>query len=111
MRQPPTIRCVTAEVAVLNTRLRHTDIQNHWLRQEVSQKRIEVVYTKSAENMADGLTKALQQQAFRDFTESIGLVDIRDLLSEKVINPILQSEYQHLLDSYNPLELEHIWLI
>ena len=99
-----TIRCVTAEVAVLNTRLRHMDIQNHWLRQEVSQKRIEVVYMKSAENMADGLTKALQQQAFRDFTESIGLVDIRDSLTEKVIKPILLSEYQDLLDSYSPLE-------
>ena len=54
-----TIRLVNAEIATLKTQLRHVDIHNHWLRQEVMEDRIEVVYTPSALLMADGLTKAL----------------------------------------------------
>ena len=29
-----TIRLVNADIALLNTKLRHVDIHNHWLRQE-----------------------------------------------------------------------------
>ena len=54
-----TIRLVTAEVATLQTRLRHVDIHNHWLRQEVSQEKIVVKYTPSGDILVDGLTKAL----------------------------------------------------
>ena len=54
-----TIRLVNAEIATLKTQLRHVDIHNHWLRQEVMEDRIKVVYTPSALMMADGLTKAL----------------------------------------------------
>jgi hypothetical protein len=42
-----TIRLVTAETALLQTKLRHVDIHNHWLRQEVSEKRIIIEYTPS----------------------------------------------------------------
>ena len=71
-----TLRLVNDELAVLNTRLRHIDIHNHWLRQEVRQGRIVTAYTPSARNMADGLTKALQQETFASFVKSIGLVDV-----------------------------------
>ena len=72
-----TLRLVTKELAVLQTRLRHIDIHNHWLRQEVSQGRISPVYTPSAENMADGLTKALQQESFLRFVKCMGLVRLQ----------------------------------
>jgi hypothetical protein len=58
---------VIAETALLQTKLRHVDIHNHWLRQEVSQGRIIVEYTPSQHMLADGLTKVLQNNAFRAF--------------------------------------------
>ena len=78
-----TIRLVTAEIAVLQTRLRHVDIHNHWLRQEVLNGTIKVVYTPSNELMADGLTKPLQGTMFKAFIDQIGLVDITEQLEQR----------------------------
>ena len=61
------IRLVTAEIALLQTKLRYVDIHNHWLWQEVSMKRITVEYTPSQDMLADGLTKVLQNNAFEIF--------------------------------------------
>jgi hypothetical protein len=74
---------VTEELAKLKTSLRHVDIHNHWLRQEHSRGKIDVVYTESAKMMADGLTKALVQGAFESFREQMGLVDLRERLAER----------------------------
>jgi len=78
-----TIRLVNAEIATLKTQLRHVDIHNHWLRQEVMEDRIEVVYTPSALLMADGLTKALQGPKFKEFISQLGMVDIQERLERR----------------------------
>jgi hypothetical protein len=78
-----TIRLVTSEIASLQTRLRHVDIHNHWLRQEVQANRISVTYTPSDEMIADGLTKALQGDKFRRFRSQLGLVDLSDHLGQR----------------------------
>lgn len=78
-----TIRLVTAEIATLKTSLRHVDIHNHWLRQEVQRGTIAVRYTKSAEMLADGLTKALLNDAFERFVRQLGLEDISEQLDER----------------------------
>src|SRR5467141_3118701 len=57
-----TIRLVNEEITRLQTKLRHVDIHNHWLRQEVFQKRIRVLHTKSRDMIADGLTKACRKK-------------------------------------------------
>jgi hypothetical protein len=69
-----TIRLVTQELAKLQTQLRHVDIHNHWLRQEVFNGTIEVVYTPSKEILADGFTKPLQQNEFQLFRERLKVV-------------------------------------
>lgn len=76
-----TIRLVTEEIARLKTSLRHVDIHNHWLRQEYAAGKIDVQYTKSAEMMADGLTKALVQEQFAGFRKQLGMVDISEMLA------------------------------
>jgi hypothetical protein len=68
-----TIRLVTAEVATLQTKLRHVDIHNHWLRQEVGQEKIVVEYTPTNSMVADGLTKALSTRLHGRFVQQIGL--------------------------------------
>ena len=54
-----TIRLVNEEISRLHTKLRHVDIHNHWIRQEVTEGRIRVEYVQLADMIADGLTKAL----------------------------------------------------
>ena len=54
-----TIRLINEEVSRLQTKLRHVDIHNHWLRQEVSRRSIRVVYVQSDNMLANGFTKAL----------------------------------------------------
>ena len=78
-----TIRLLHSELAVLNTRLRHVDIHNHWLRQEVAREHITIEYVPSKDNMADGFTKPLQNVAFRSFVRMLGLTDIRERLKEQ----------------------------
>src|SRR5271168_290014 len=78
-----TIHLVTEEITVLRTKLRHVDIHNHWLRQEVQNRVINVEYTESAWMMADGLTKALQNNDFVCFVEHMNLRDVRHLLARK----------------------------
>ena len=78
----------------MQTKLRHVDIHNHWLRQEVEQDRIAVDYTPSTELVADGLTKALQGEKFKTFRSQLGLVDITDLLGQR---PLLEmNEEDHI---------------
>ncbi|KAH7465077.1 hypothetical protein FOMA001_g13637 [Fusarium oxysporum f. sp. matthiolae] len=73
-----TINLVTAEIATLKTKLRHVDIHNHWLRQEVQRGRIQVNYTKSTDMIADGLTKALPAGKWSRFLYQLGLEDIQE---------------------------------
>jgi hypothetical protein len=81
--KPPVIKCdnqmtmrlLQDQTAVLNTRLRHVDIHTHWLRQEVQRGHIQLEYVKTAENAADGFTKALGRQRFEKFRTLLGMVE------------------------------------
>jgi hypothetical protein len=96
-----TIRLVTDDIARLQTRLRHVDIHNHWLRQEVSRQQIMVEYTPSGQMIADGLTKALPRETFEQFVRHIGLRDISDRLHQRE-----KSEVQKELEVYRLLDEE-----
>lgn len=76
-----TIRLVTEEVARLQTKLRHVDIHNHWLRQEVNAGTIRVEYTPSADMIADGLTKVLPVNRWSGFLEQLGMTKCTQPLS------------------------------
>lgn len=75
-----TIRLVNEKTSQLTTKLRHVDIHNHWLRQEVQRDKIKVVYTPTNDMIADGLTKSLPANKMTQFLEHVGLVDIRERL-------------------------------
>jgi hypothetical protein len=71
-----TIGLLEKDAPRLRTKLRHVDIHNHWLRQEVQQGAIEVFYTPTNDMIANGLTKALTQQEHALFLEQVGVQDI-----------------------------------
>ena len=96
-----TIRLVTEEIARLKTNLRHMDIHNHWLRQEVQKNLIMVEYTESALMIADDLTKALTNNAFERFMEQMNLKDVSNLLVERRLNDLEELK----LDQVEPVEV------
>jgi hypothetical protein len=69
-----TINLVTKDAMKLQTKLRHVDIHNHWLRQEVKNKTIKVKYVQSQDMPADGFTKVLPASKWPGFLNQIGLI-------------------------------------
>ena len=63
-----------------HSKLRHVDIMNYWLRQEVQDGRILVRWVPTGEMPADGLTKPLPQQKHQEFVQHLGLIKIGHLL-------------------------------
>ncbi|KAJ6084363.1 hypothetical protein N7486_011163 [Penicillium sp. IBT 16267x] len=79
-----TISLLTKESPQLRTKLRHVDIHQHWLRQEVQSGRIPVQWVKTSEMVADGLTKLLPRQKHVEFVRILGIEDIGRFLEELV---------------------------
>jgi len=90
-----TIRLVTEEITRLQTKLRHVDIHNHWLRQEIRDGRITVEYVSTKKMIADGLTKALSRSEFNEFRQQINLVDIADQIANREAKESQNSELNH----------------
>ena len=72
-----TIRLLNSEIPRLETRLRHVDISQCWLRQEVQLGHINVDYIPTARMVADGLTKVLPPQKHAVFIQQLGLKDLK----------------------------------
>lgn len=77
------LRVVTSEVSKLDTKLRHVDIHQMWLRQEVQNGRIKVEWIGTDRMIADGFTKALSHSKHARFVEMIGLREISTRLTHK----------------------------
>jgi hypothetical protein len=101
-----TIRLVEAEIALLQTKLRHVDIHNHWLRQEAARGRIKVQYTPTNEMIADGLTKSLYAEQHQQFVQQLGLVDIQDLLAERKLRELSMDYFDRIEDTLEGGEVE-----
>jgi hypothetical protein len=69
-----TINFVTKNAMKLQTKLRHVDSHNHWLRQEVSNGILRVRYILSADMPADGLTKVLPANKWNAFLQQLDLM-------------------------------------
>jgi hypothetical protein len=76
-----TIRLLKKDLPKLDTKLRHVNIHQHWLRQEVQAGRIDIEWMPTAEMPADGLTKQLPRQKHEEFVRQLNLVDISEQLS------------------------------
>ena len=72
-----TVRLVCKEMLKISTRLKHVDIQQHWLRQEYREKRFEVVWVPIYEMIADGFTKALPPQRHKEFVKALNLNELQ----------------------------------
>ena len=75
-----TIRILTKEAPKLQTALKHVDIHQCWLRQEVQKGSISVEWVATADMVADGFTKLFTAQKQAEFIRQLNLVNIRDKL-------------------------------
>jgi hypothetical protein len=71
-----TVGIVNKSEDKLHTKVKHVDIHQQWVRQEVQAERLNVVWAPTDDMPADGLTKVLPKQKFAVFIKQLGLVDI-----------------------------------
>ena len=74
-----TIDLLTKPNAVYKTKLKHVDISNHWLKQEITKGSIELQWVSTNHMTANGLTKRLSKQEHVKFLEQLNMVNIENL--------------------------------
>ena len=72
------IRLLKKKAPKLDTKLKHVDIHQNWLRQEVQAKNIKIDWVSTADMIADGFTKELSPQKHANFVCQLNLVNIQD---------------------------------
>ena len=75
-----TVGIATKSQDRLHTKVKHVDIHQLWIRQEVAAGRLDVVWVPTDKMLADGLTKTLPRQKFKEFVRQLGLIDISSRL-------------------------------
>jgi hypothetical protein len=92
-----TVGIVTKEHDKLHTKVKHVDIHQLWIRQEVIASRINVKWVPTNHMPADGLTKVLPKQKFTEFIRQLGLVDIAERLKglRQIAGNDLDTIYMH----------------
>lgn len=101
-----TIRLVNSEIAQLQTKLRHVDIHNHWLRERASKREIEVLHCPTDLMLADGLTKALPAEKFVVFRDQIGVENCEERIQERKVREMTTLEIEELEDFFSGGEVE-----
>ena len=71
-----TVGIATKSQDKLHTKVKHVDIHQLWIRQEVAAGQLDVVWVPTDKMLADGLTKILPRQKFKEFVRLLGLTDI-----------------------------------
>jgi hypothetical protein len=77
-----TVGIVTKEQDKLSTKLKHVDIHQSWVRQEVEEHRLHVQWRSTNQMPADSMTKMLPRQKHIEFIQQLHLIDIRSKVQE-----------------------------
>ena len=64
----------TANNMIQSERTKHIDVRHHFIREKVAEKRIEVKYLRTDDQIADIFTKSLQRVKHEKFTRELGLI-------------------------------------
>ena len=74
-----TVGIVNKEGLKVITRLRHIDIQQHWLREAKKEGRIQVTWVSTDKMIADGFTKAFGPEKQETFRKALKMVPLSSL--------------------------------
>ena len=72
-----TIRLLNSKMVKIDTKLRHINIAQCWLRQKMQNDHLNVEYLPTAQMMTDGFIKLFPPQKHRIFIGQLGLVDLK----------------------------------
>ncbi len=75
-----TIRLLISEIAKVDTKLRHVDVAQCWLREFVQRDILKMNYLLTAKMTADEMTKMLSSQKHKKFIKQLSLVDTKNLM-------------------------------
>ncbi len=78
------IRLFISKILKTESKLRHVDIAQCWLRQLVQSEYLSVNYLSIAKMIANELTKILSSQKHREFINQLRLVDVEHLIKAAV---------------------------
>jgi hypothetical protein len=78
------IRLLISKIAKMNTKLRHVDIAQCWLRQSVQQEKIDVSYLLTAHMMIDEMIKLLFFQRHKQFIQQLELINVKSLMNDQL---------------------------
>lgn len=71
---------------VLHSRMKHVEVDVHFIRDRIAQKELSVCYVPSFEQTADCFTKALTSSKFDLFRDKLGIVKLSPSLMEAIKN-------------------------
>ena len=101
------LHLIQTEIEKLSTKLKHVDIQNHWLHQEYQRGCITVSYIKSNSMIINSLTKTLSLNSHHWFLDQMNLIDIWNCLLDCLqVDWLQESEYSVLISSHSDLRLK-----
>jgi hypothetical protein len=75
------VKALSAQTEAVATKIRHIDIHQHWLRQEVLAGTLSLKWVPAATMAADGLTKPLSEAKHAEFVRLLGLINCRDVFN------------------------------
>ncbi len=79
-----TIPLLISKIAKMNTKLRHVDIAQCWLRQSVQQEKIGVEYLPTAHMITDEMIKLLLSQRHKHFIQQLELMNVKSLMNDEI---------------------------
>jgi hypothetical protein len=79
-----TIRLLISEIAKIDTKLRHVDVTQDWLREFVQRDILKMNYLLTAKMTADEMTKILSSQKHKKFIKQLRLMNIKHLIEKKM---------------------------
>ncbi len=78
------IRLFISKIAKMNTKLRHVDIAQCWLRQSIQQEKIGVEYLSTAHMMTNEMIKLLLSQRHEHFIQQLELMNVKSLMNDQL---------------------------
>jgi hypothetical protein len=80
------IRLLISEIAKVDTKLRHVDVIQCWLRESVQRDILKMNYLLTAKMTADEMTKMLSSQKHKKFIKQLSLVNTKNLMKMNDVN-------------------------
>jgi hypothetical protein len=77
-----TIKLLISKIAKVDTKLRHIDVTQFWLRKFVQRDILKMNYLLTAKMTADDMTKMLSSQKHKEFMKQLELINTQKMMKD-----------------------------